>query len=224
MVTRYRRWFEKRMETILLQAKRAYAAEQKVDVTAVPTHKVRTPLQKVIQLLKRHRDISFQDDDTNAPISIIITTLAAKAYNNEETTYAAMKGILGSMERYIEKRNGEYWIENPTMSIENFAEKWNSEPAKPEAFARWLQKAKKEIIPEMLLKGGLLAYAEHYQKIFGEKPVKRVFSNIGNESRAARDGNHLYIEGLSGGLSTRKTAESTPVKPHIFFGCETTQE
>lgn len=214
----YRKWFESRMETILFQAKRVYAAEQKVDVTAVPTYKVRTPLQKVIQLLKRHRDISFQNDDTDAPISIIITTLAARAYDSEDTTFAAMKGILGSMEKYIEKRDGEYWIANPTMPFENFADKWNFEPAKPKAFARWLQKAKEEIIPEMLPHEGLPAYAEHYQKIFGERPVKRAFSNIGAESKAARDGNRLYIEGLSGGLSTRKTTDSTPVKPHTFFG------
>jgi len=79
----YKLWFEKCMETILLEAKTDFAMRNKVEISTVSTYRVKTPLQKAIQLLKRHRDIMFQDEDAkDAPISIIITTLAAKSYQD----------------------------------------------------------------------------------------------------------------------------------------------
>ena len=44
-------------------------------------NKEKTTLQRIVQILKRHRDIMFSEDTDNKPISIIITTLAAKAYH-----------------------------------------------------------------------------------------------------------------------------------------------
>lgn len=39
-------------------------------------------LQRIVQILKRHRDIMFNGDE-DKPISIIITTLASRAYRGE---------------------------------------------------------------------------------------------------------------------------------------------
>lgn len=52
-------------------------------VRAVPKYQSnKTPLQRAVQILKRHRDIMFAGDE-DKPVSIIITTLAAKAYQGE---------------------------------------------------------------------------------------------------------------------------------------------
>ena len=56
----------------------------------VPTWERRTPLQRTIQILKRHRDVRFKDNCEFAPISMIITTLAAQAYQGEEDLYEAL--------------------------------------------------------------------------------------------------------------------------------------
>ena len=56
----YKLWFEERMQTILLKSKRLCAMENKVEIDDVPTYSVKTPLQKAIQLLKRHRDIALK--------------------------------------------------------------------------------------------------------------------------------------------------------------------
>lgn len=56
---KYKLWFEDRMKTVLLESKRTFAMKNQVEIDDVPTYSVRTPLQKAIQLLKRHRDISF---------------------------------------------------------------------------------------------------------------------------------------------------------------------
>jgi hypothetical protein len=49
----------------------------------VPTYELKTPLQRAIQLLKRHRDVMFVDNLDVAPISMILTNLAGHAYGGE---------------------------------------------------------------------------------------------------------------------------------------------
>ena len=65
----YKKWFESRMKEILKIEKDAYAKKKNTRVEDVPTFRVCTPLQMAIQLLKRHRDICFEHDSDNSPIS-----------------------------------------------------------------------------------------------------------------------------------------------------------
>lgn len=108
-----------------------------------PITKSKTPLQRSIQLLKRHRDSLFQEDD-HKPISAIITTLAAHAYDGEGTLTSALRTILRNMDRYIEERNGVKWVQNPVNPHENFADKWPESPAKQEKFYTWLDRARRD--------------------------------------------------------------------------------
>ena len=214
----YRMWFEEQMKDILHTEKGNYAARNKVDIEKVPTYKVRTPLQKVIQLLKRHRDILFQNNDEDAPISIIITTLAARAYGGEANVYEALRNIVDKMPQFIEKRGGKYWIANPVIQEENFADKWNENPNKPTAFMHWLQKVREDLISDPLGCFGQDSLAIHYKQVLGKAPVERAVCAIGNSTRTARENGKLYINGLTGGISTVPTERSKPVKEHTFFG------
>ena len=98
----------------------------------------KTPLQIAVQILKRHRDIYFQKDLDNRPVSIIITTLAALAYNNQADIYAALVDIVRDMPGKIEYKDGKWRVMNPVDPDENFADKWNEYPKRREAFLRWL--------------------------------------------------------------------------------------
>ena len=71
-------------------------------IDKVPDQLVRTPLQRSIQLMKRHRDLRFNHSDRidYAPISIIITTLAAYLYGNEADVYSALSGIVGKLQAH----------------------------------------------------------------------------------------------------------------------------
>jgi hypothetical protein len=111
-------------------------------VDDIPDYKVKTPLQRAIQLLKRHRDCMFADDGKHKPISIIITTLAAHAYNEEPTISAALQSILTGMENHIEYRGDVTWVTNPVNPAENFADKWAEEAEKRENFYKWLEHAR----------------------------------------------------------------------------------
>jgi hypothetical protein len=113
-------------------------------VDEIPDYKVKTPLQRAIQLLKRHRDCMFAEDGEHKPISIIITTLAAHAYNEESTISAALQSILTAMDQFIDYRDGVAWIANPVNPAENFADRWAETPEKQQNFHRWLDQARED--------------------------------------------------------------------------------
>ena len=141
----YADWFYARMKPAFDQRRRAMMlAEAKADVEDIPSFRVKTPLQAAIQLLKRHRDMRFSEVEDGRPSSIIISTLAAHAYNQEGSVTGALLSILASMDRFIHERNGVTWIENPSNPRENFADGWEHEPVLKEGFYEWLEVARSD--------------------------------------------------------------------------------
>jgi hypothetical protein len=140
----YCEWFKVRMAAVFQKRRRQLAEKIHASVEDIPDYRVRTPLQSAIMLLKRHRDIMYADRCDVAPISIIITTLSAKAYEGEESVAATLKSILTNMDEFIKERGGIYFIENPTDPMENFADKWVDHPERADAFFEWLEKARED--------------------------------------------------------------------------------
>lgn len=138
-------WFQERMIVRFDERRSVLAKSLRLNIEEVPDYKIKTPLQKAIQLMKRHRDLMFQKDKDNKPISIIITTLAAKAYDNEADLLETLLKIVINMQSYIEKRGDLYWIGNPVNPFENFADKWSEHPTRKENFFSWLNQLKTDI-------------------------------------------------------------------------------
>jgi hypothetical protein len=126
------------MEVIFRMRKVALAEKMLASIEEVPDWRVKTPLQRSVQILKRHRDIYFEKKPEIKPVSIILTTLAAHAYENEEDIFDALTGIARRMPKFIENRNGIWWVQNPVDDCENFADKWNEYPNRRTAFLVWL--------------------------------------------------------------------------------------
>jgi len=136
-------WFESRMrqaralmESLALQAKAA-----KVD--ELPAYRWKSPLQRCVQLLKRHRDVFFAADQDGKPASIIITTLAARAYKGEVEIADALETILTTMGALVNSTSPR--VPNPVNPAEDFADKW-SDPASRHLnleakFMSWLRQA-----------------------------------------------------------------------------------
>ena len=113
----YAKWFEYQMNP-----KQTRILLEKAQVDDVPLFKKKTPLQRVIQILKRHRDNWSKDNPDSKPISIIITTLAARAYNGETdiiTTLGNVLETMGSLVRPTKPR-----VPNPVDPDEDFADRW----------------------------------------------------------------------------------------------------
>lgn len=139
----YSEWFEQQKKVVEIQKNALFDS---ATVEPIKTNRVKLPLQRAIQILKRHRDIMFETNPEDEPISIIITTLAAQAYNGEAGVYDALKRVLEIMPSLIKFESGKYFIPNPSNLQENFADKWNSEPKKAKAFFDWIKRAKVDIV------------------------------------------------------------------------------
>jgi hypothetical protein len=131
----YARWFESRMK-INRELKLSLYAE----VKKIKTFELKTVLQRCIQILKKHRDIMFKHQPDLKPISIIITTLAALAYNGESTLEDALSNIVEKMRTFI--KSSGIRIANPARPDEDFADKWKNNPALEYEFTRWNMQAR----------------------------------------------------------------------------------
>lgn len=137
-------WFRSRMKVSFRKRREAMALEAKASVEDVPTYRVKTPLQQSVQILKHHRDVMFENDCDDKPISIIITTLAALAYGEQATVAEAIGAILMGMESHIRYGGDRVYILNPADPTENFADKWIEKPQRREKFFKWLNRAKSD--------------------------------------------------------------------------------
>ncbi|HMU03031.1 MAG TPA: nucleotidyltransferase, partial [Saprospiraceae bacterium] len=172
-------------------------------------------LQRAVQILKRHRDIMFNGDEEK-PISIIITTLAAKAYNKDNNLFTAIKHIINHMENHVVTKfdfmKNEYYkvIENPVNIQENFADKWRENKSKERKFYAWLTQVKKDISELEQLRGldkigNLLALR------FGEKISKETLRNYALKSQ-----NETKFD-FKTGISSLGTVT---IPEHTFYGKE----
>ncbi len=139
----YAKWFFSRQEIVYMAIKKQIAKILEKSIDDVPDYKVKTPLQKVVQILKRHRDIFFsKKQEKYKPISIIITTLAAKIYQGQEDIYITLSDILNGINEDIVKQGGKFNIPNPANPEENFADKWNEDEKLSLAFFDWINNAR----------------------------------------------------------------------------------
>ena len=139
----YARWFEFRMKTahsVISEREMLF----KASIDSLPYYKWKTPLQQAVLLLKRHRDTMFKDNEDGKPISVIITTLAARAYDGELDLSSALAAILAGMGSHI--NSVAPLVPNPVNPAEDFADKWYDEKSAHlhlrENFDRWLIQAR----------------------------------------------------------------------------------
>lgn len=112
----YQLWFRSRMRAL----EKRMLAEAQVD--PVPVYRSKSPLQQVVQLLKRHRDKMFKDLPDAKPASIILTTVAGHVYQVGDSLSQTMRRVLDALERIRVSDTND--ILNPVNPDENFADRW----------------------------------------------------------------------------------------------------
>jgi len=182
-----------------------------------PQKQEKLPLQVIVQLLKRHRDIMFNGDD-DKPISIIITTLAARAYKQQRNVFEGLIHVINTMENFIEERidaKGRKikWIGNPVNVAENFADKWPDAPIKQENFYRWLACVKKDLSNIMAQRGYDIQLT--MVDVFGKRDVNKTFSNIADAALKQRESGSMKMATGTGIISS---LGRTIIAPHTNYG------
>lgn len=139
-------------------------------------NKDKTVLQRIVQILKRHRDMMFRYDTDDKPISIIITTLAARAYKGENNLLEGLVNVIENMEKSIIKNNkGEDVVANPVNPEENFADKWPTHPKRRENFYKWLAAVKKDV-HEILDGTNKIQIQDTMSRVFGKDLITKASS------------------------------------------------
>lgn len=211
----YITWFFERCAKQRTRLYEQYIKEHKkvvaqADVENVKRRKIKTPLQRVIQILKRHRDVMFQNDDSgNKPISIIITTIAASLYNEEDNIYDALSNILSNAIKWIDqhKIDGQYFIENPSYAGENFADKWNTHPERAEAFLKWVKQATMDLVDESLYGNNRISMGMHMRRVFGDKTGITVFTTLAEKDHTDIKKGVLKVSTATGALASTGTVK-----------------
>ncbi|ENX09531.1 nucleotidyltransferase domain-containing protein [Acinetobacter variabilis] len=144
------------------------------------------PLRATIKLLKRHRDQWALNSESPEyrPISAVITTLAAKAYEKvyKESQAQALRPIeaivkiIAYMPQFITQVDEGFAVLNPQDSGENFAEKWNRPNGEGEsyreAFFAWHSQALESVLIGLNDLGNSASFENKLMESFG---VPRAF-------------------------------------------------
>ena len=196
----YAEWFRSRMQTRLDTIRKSLLERQ---VENVPEYKIKTPLQYVIQILKRHRDLWFEANkfryhEKAKPISIIITTLAALAYQNEGDLQQALSNIVNNMHTLIKfGEKGEALILNPVNPFENFADKWQEKTIPRElCFKDWLDQVRNDFNNAFEL-NDIRKVGEALKPCLGERVINKVLQNHS-------DTNNIYVPPLIASVIPKK--------------------
>lgn len=225
----YKQLFERRAKLAPVIRKRDHVAADsaRASMEAFPAAGgFKGILRRVVQIAKRHRDIFFLDDPDDAPLSVIITTLASRSYewcvtNHEYTSeLELLVDVIRHMPDTIELRRidgSEQWfIWNETTEGENFAEKWNRRPQRAKAFYNWHRRFGADIACLESITG-LDRLREVLKGLFGPRPANAAMDGITERISAARNASRLRAAPIFG-LCVGMTGSSTAVRANTFFG------
>ncbi|MDF3216834.1 MULTISPECIES: nucleotidyltransferase [Mesorhizobium] len=225
----YRALFEERASMQpRLKVRKAIASDRQANIEPFPVHmRAKGILRRTVQLLKRHRDIYFFEIEADiAPISIVITTLAAQAYEccvNTFTFDSELDVVIATirmMPHFIDRPfvNGKlmYVVANETTVGENFAERWNKEPQRATAFSAWHAKALADFENLAELEG-LDRITKKLGDSYGKTVVARVMDARTEQVSGARASQKLFVTPMVG-LTLTNSAAATAVPKNTYFG------
>jgi hypothetical protein len=209
----YAQWFRSRSEEMRrLLAKEARAA----NVADVPEWRVRSTLQRLVQVLKWHCATCFAGQPGDRPPSILITTLAAQAYRGESNLFVAALDAVHCMGNLVEQRDGRWWVANPAEDRENFADKWNDYPERQTQFRAWLSEITDLLEAIAQMRGqGIHRVVDQLEESFAANGlIRKAAHQFGTGSLEIREAEGLAMAGT--GLLTKGT--NGRGREHTFYG------
>lgn len=194
-----------------------------VDVADVPRWRRKTNLQLSVQALKRHRDIFFADDLGRRPSSIVVTTLAAVAYDSNRVAAAddlvdALRAISTNLLNGLDRIDGVWLIRNPAMRDENFADYWHVDKWRPAALFEWIEALQRDLAT-MPSGQGADAVLDKVGRLLGQNAKFASARALSDPIRNARKAGSLTTSGGSGMLAVGPTVAGSRFIPnHSFHG------
>ena len=138
-------------------------------------------------------------------------------YEEEDNIYDALFNILSKAPSWImdNRKDQQFYIENPSYKGENFADKWNTHPERATAFLQWLYAARKDLVDGSLLQYNRIEMGNHLKECFGSETGKAVFNSEAETVRSAIAAETLKVDTSTGNISKNGTVS---VPPAHHFG------
>lgn len=209
----YALWFEG-------EAHRARAEFKRKNAEPLPEQQAfeeLEPLKRAVQLMKRHRDVVFEKTPKLAPISIVLTTLAAQHYHGQSSVNESLISILDGIIASIPS-NERLYVLNPTNPREDLSERWDDHPERYRAFVKFVRDFRDRWV-ELNAQRGIQNVEAVMEKMFGENIAKEVVTEHMKAFDAVREGGGLGVKKGSGIISATG-ASSIPVQRNTFYGEE----
>lgn len=209
----YIAWFTDRSRVTLAELRK------KVDPLPQPTPSDEKPaLAIAVQLIKRRRDMLLEEDV--APRSIVLTTLAAEAYQGTDCVLTAIGQIVAGIQHRIRTAHPDRIVVcNPTNSGEMFCESFNG-PGRYEAFKRFINLLQQDVA-ELRAAQGIPQLKRLMEQKFGVEPTESAMRSYAERLKAQRDTGTLGFTGAgAGGLAifTDTPGPSRIVPPNRYYG------
>jgi len=177
------------------------------------------PLQRIVQLMKRHRDVYFRGGHDIAR-SVILTTLAGHFYRGQRSLSHALESVLDGVYAELERHPTVPRIANPVHPAENFADTWDQEKYdRFKAYIRNFRQALKALLYPSLSEErlGLEGAAGRLGELLGTEKVTEAIRIEAKEMNEHRDNGGLTIVS-SGILTGVSKARSIAIPRNQFFG------
>jgi hypothetical protein len=176
-------------------------------------------LQLLVQLAKRWRDLYYANLDRElAPISVVLTTLAAETYRGERSLSQALTSMLDGVVDLIDRsrRRGERHLHlcNPSNTAEDLTERWDSNPVAYDAFERGIRDFRRRWFQLVTRQSNGDA---ELVALFGE-PITTVLRKRTQRIQESRLGGKLGV--TSAGVITSSAGGAARVRPNNFYGAE----
>jgi len=204
----YARWFDdrSRLDEKWLAAKaEPVPPQQAVDE--------KTALQLAVQLIKRWRDLYFNDPNL-APISVVLTTLGGCFYKGEGSVSAALSSILDAVVEavaFAHLQGKRLLVLNPSNPAEDLSERWeNSEAYR--AFKLGIHQLRDDWKAILHSTSGI---HQALEGLFGE-PVRRALIKQAHRLQEARKRSDLGIR--STGIISSLASGTMPIPSNTFHG------
>jgi len=219
----YAEWFDKIANdyTPLVQYE---LLEKKAEIQPLPDVEpveMKPPLKRAVQLIKRYRDVYFEDNPDLAPISIVLTTLAAQTYNKQGSVAEAIQGILKGILAMILKAQREKTrlkVSNPMNPLEDLSERWDTDQNGYESFITFIDDFSREWDIFMELQGIQNVVTGLKSMFKGNLPVEDEVRKQASFMKSLRDNKMLGVTATGVLTSNSLSSSVASVKGHNFYG------
>jgi hypothetical protein len=211
----YAGWFEQRCELAIqaLMEERERILSKAEPIPDQEATAEKATLKRVVQLLKRWRDLRYEKRCDVAPISMVLTTLAAQCYQGQHSVSHALSDILVKMVAMTEIAKPRLYVLNPANPEEDLSERWD-DPVHYQAFVAGIKELHQHWSRALTLVG-MQNVSTALEGLFGE-PVRLAITKQADRLHELRAKSALRV--APSGIITTATALGAVMRPNTFHG------